>query len=35
VQLVGKPGQEWQLLALAEQLEGMPGFGFEKPPSFD
>jgi amidase len=35
VQLVGKPGQEWQLLALAEQLEGMPGFGFEKPPGFD
>ncbi len=32
VQLVGKPGREWQLLALAEQLEAMPGFGFQQPP---
>jgi Asp-tRNA(Asn)/Glu-tRNA(Gln) amidotransferase A subunit family amidase len=33
VQLVGRSGQEWDLLALAEQLEEMPGFGFERPPS--
>jgi Asp-tRNA(Asn)/Glu-tRNA(Gln) amidotransferase A subunit family amidase len=32
VQLVGRPGREWQLLALAEQLEAMPGFGFQRPP---
>jgi Asp-tRNA(Asn)/Glu-tRNA(Gln) amidotransferase A subunit family amidase len=31
VQLVGPSGQEWELLALAEQLEGMPGFGFQQP----
>jgi amidase len=31
VQLVGRPGQEWELLALAEQLEARPGFGFERP----
>jgi Asp-tRNA(Asn)/Glu-tRNA(Gln) amidotransferase A subunit family amidase len=35
VQLVGRPGDEWALLALAEQLESMPGFGFQKPPGFD
>ena len=34
VQLVGKPGEEWALLDLAEQLEGMPGFGFLRPPGF-
>src|SRR4029077_17322243 len=27
VQLVAPSGREWQLLALAEQLEAMPGFG--------
>lgn len=32
VQLVGKPGSEWLLLALAEQLEATPGFGFQRPP---
>jgi Asp-tRNA(Asn)/Glu-tRNA(Gln) amidotransferase A subunit family amidase len=32
VQLVGRSGREWQLLALAEQLEAMPGFGFQRPP---
>jgi Asp-tRNA(Asn)/Glu-tRNA(Gln) amidotransferase A subunit family amidase len=32
VQLVARPGQEWALLALAEQLEAMPGFGFQRPP---
>ena len=31
VQLVGKPGREWELLDLAEKLEGMPGFGFQRP----
>jgi len=35
VQLVGRSGDEWALLALAEQLESMPGFGFQKPPGFD
>jgi len=32
VQLVAKPGQEWELLALAELLESMSGFGFQLPP---
>jgi Asp-tRNA(Asn)/Glu-tRNA(Gln) amidotransferase A subunit family amidase len=32
VQLVGRSGRECQLLALAEQLEAMPGFGFQRPP---
>jgi Asp-tRNA(Asn)/Glu-tRNA(Gln) amidotransferase A subunit family amidase len=32
VQLVGRSGQEWELLALAEQLEKQPGFGFQRPP---
>ncbi|HVC75461.1 MAG TPA: amidase [Candidatus Micrarchaeaceae archaeon] len=32
VQLVARSGQEWALLALAEQLEVMPGFGFQRPP---
>ena len=31
VQLVARSGSEWQLLALAEQLEAMPGFGFQQP----
>jgi amidase len=31
VQLVAPSGREWQLLALAEQLEAMPGFGFQRP----
>ena len=35
VQLVGRSGQEWELLALAEQLEAMPGFGFQQPPISD
>ena len=35
VQLVGRPGDEHGVLDLAEQLEGMPGFGFEKPPGFE
>ena len=35
VQLVGRSGEEWELLALAEQLEAMPGFGFQRPPGLD
>jgi Asp-tRNA(Asn)/Glu-tRNA(Gln) amidotransferase A subunit family amidase len=35
VQLVAGSGREWQLLALAEELEAMPGFGFQRPPGFD
>jgi Asp-tRNA(Asn)/Glu-tRNA(Gln) amidotransferase A subunit family amidase len=35
VQLVGRSGQEWELLALAEQLEAMQGFGFQRPPGYD
>jgi amidase len=35
VQLVGKPGQEWDLLRFASRLEAMPGFGFLRPPGFD
>jgi Asp-tRNA(Asn)/Glu-tRNA(Gln) amidotransferase A subunit family amidase len=35
VQLVARSGQEWRLLALAEQLEAVPGFGFQRPPGFD
>jgi Asp-tRNA(Asn)/Glu-tRNA(Gln) amidotransferase A subunit family amidase len=32
VQLITRSGQEWPLMALAEQLEGMAGFGFQRPP---
>ncbi len=32
VQLVTRSGQEWPLMALAEQLEATPGFGFQVPP---
>ena len=32
VQLVGRSGNEWELLNLAEKLEAMPGFGFQPPP---
>ncbi len=35
VQLVARTGAEWGLLDLAEQLEAVPGFGFQKPPGFD
>jgi Asp-tRNA(Asn)/Glu-tRNA(Gln) amidotransferase A subunit family amidase len=35
VQLVGRSGQEWKLLTLAEQLESSAGFGFQRPPGFD
>jgi Asp-tRNA(Asn)/Glu-tRNA(Gln) amidotransferase A subunit family amidase len=32
VQLVGRFAQEYELLDFAEQLEQMPGFGFQRPP---
>ena len=35
VQLVGRYRDEWGLLALAEELEGSDGFGFQRPPGFD
>jgi len=35
VQLVGQFGQEYDLLEFAEQLEQMPGFGFQRPPGLD
>jgi Asp-tRNA(Asn)/Glu-tRNA(Gln) amidotransferase A subunit family amidase len=35
VQLVGRFGQEYDLLDLAEELEAMPGFGFQRPPGLE
>ncbi|HKW60380.1 MAG TPA: amidase [Candidatus Dormibacteraeota bacterium] len=35
VQLVGRFAQEYELLAFAEQLEKMSGFGFQRPPEVD
>jgi len=35
VQLVGRERREWELLALAEQLESSPGFGFRRPPGWE
>jgi len=35
VQLVGQFCQEYELLDFAEQLEGMPGFGFQRPPGLE
>jgi Asp-tRNA(Asn)/Glu-tRNA(Gln) amidotransferase A subunit family amidase len=32
VQLVGQYAQEYELFDFAEQLEAMPGFGFQRPP---
>jgi amidase len=32
IQLVGQFAQEYELLDFAEELEKMPGFGFERPP---
>lgn len=32
VQLVGRRGGDWALLDLAEELEAMDGFGFQRPP---
>ena len=34
VQLVGQFAREFELLALAEELEGIDGFGFRRPPLF-
>jgi len=35
VQLVGRFAEEYELLDFAEQLEQMPGFGFQRPPEVD
>jgi len=35
VQLVGRFAQEYELLDFAEQLEKMPGFGFQRPTDLD
>ena len=35
VQLVGQFSQEYDLLDFAEQLEQMPGFGFQRPPEME
>jgi Asp-tRNA(Asn)/Glu-tRNA(Gln) amidotransferase A subunit family amidase len=35
VQLVARSHDEWRLLALADQLESMPGFGYQRPPGLD
>ena len=35
VQLVGQFAEEYRLLDFAEELEEMPGFGFQRPPGFD
>jgi amidase len=35
VQLVGSFAQEYELLDFAEELEKMPGFGFQRPPGLD
>jgi amidase len=35
VQLVGQFCQEYELLDLAEELEAMPGFGFQRPPGLE
>ena len=35
VQLVGRFAEEYELLDFAEQLEKMPGFGFQRPPEVD
>jgi Asp-tRNA(Asn)/Glu-tRNA(Gln) amidotransferase A subunit family amidase len=35
VQLVGQFAQEYDLLDFAEQLEKMPGVGFQRPPGLD
>jgi Asp-tRNA(Asn)/Glu-tRNA(Gln) amidotransferase A subunit family amidase len=35
VQVVGQYCQEYELLDFAEELEGMPGFGFQRPPGLE
>jgi Asp-tRNA(Asn)/Glu-tRNA(Gln) amidotransferase A subunit family amidase len=35
VQLVGRFAEEYELMDFAEQLEAVPGFGFQRPPELD
>jgi Asp-tRNA(Asn)/Glu-tRNA(Gln) amidotransferase A subunit family amidase len=35
VQVVGRFAEEFELLSFAEQVEKMPGFGFQRPPEVD
>jgi Asp-tRNA(Asn)/Glu-tRNA(Gln) amidotransferase A subunit family amidase len=35
VQLVGRFAQEYELLDFAEELEKVPGFGFQRPPEME
>jgi aspartyl-tRNA(Asn)/glutamyl-tRNA(Gln) amidotransferase subunit A len=35
VQLVGRFGQEYELLDFAQELEAVPGFGFQRPPGLE
>ena len=35
VQLVGQFSREYELLDFAQELESMPGFGFERPPGLE
>jgi Asp-tRNA(Asn)/Glu-tRNA(Gln) amidotransferase A subunit family amidase len=35
VQLVGQYAREYDLLDFAEELEAMPGFGFQQPPGLE
>ena len=35
VQLVGRFSQEYELLDFAEELEALPGFGFQRPPGLE
>jgi Asp-tRNA(Asn)/Glu-tRNA(Gln) amidotransferase A subunit family amidase len=35
VQLIGKFAQESDLLTFAEELESMPGLGFQRPPDME
>jgi Asp-tRNA(Asn)/Glu-tRNA(Gln) amidotransferase A subunit family amidase len=35
VQLVGRFSQEYELLDFAEELEAMPGFGYQRPPGLE
>jgi Asp-tRNA(Asn)/Glu-tRNA(Gln) amidotransferase A subunit family amidase len=35
VQLVGRIAEEYDLLDFAQELEGMPGFGFQRPPEVE
>jgi Asp-tRNA(Asn)/Glu-tRNA(Gln) amidotransferase A subunit family amidase len=35
VQIVGRFAQEYDLLDFAEELEAMPGFGYQRPPGVE